>query len=338
MATLNNNYITLADLANELKDDGDVVSDIIEILKDTNPILDDIPWVQCNNGTKHLTTSRSGIPTATWRKLYQGVMPQKAANTQVEDTCGMLEAWSEVDSKLLEISGNGAQVRMNEAHAFIEGMNRQQAETIFYGNTAVNPERFMGFAPRFSDKSAENGGQIIDAGGTGSDNTSIWMIVWGPRTSHGIYPKNLKSGLTREDKGKTTKELPDGSLFDVHREKFNWECGLTVRDWRYVVRVANIDVSEMIAGNIDMFALLRKGYWKLKQRQIAGGKACIYANADVLEALDAQCTPTAATSSTSSSGNVRLRYTEVEGKEVMSYRGMPIRESDALLSTEARVV
>jgi hypothetical protein len=57
----------------------------------------------------------------------------------------------------------------------------------------------------------------------------------------------------------------------------------------------------------------------------------------VLEAIDAQTTPTINTAATTSSGNVRLSVKEVEGKEVMSYRGMPLRECDALLNTEALV-
>lgn len=337
MATLNNNYPTLADLAKQMDGQGRVVSDIVEILNDTNPILMDMPFFEANNGTKHLTTIRSGIPTATWRKLYQGVQPTKGTTTQVEDTCGMLETWSEVDAKLVELSKNPGQFRLNEARAFIEGMNRQMATALFYGNTETDPEQIMGLAPRFDSLSADNAEQIIDAGGSGSDNTSIWMVVWGDRTCHGIYPEGSKAGLSREDKGKTTKEVSDGSLYDVFREKFVWDCGLSVRDWRYVVRIANIDSSNMIAGSVDMFGLLRQGFWKLKQRQIAGGRAAIYCNSDVCEALDAQATPTVATSTTTSSGNVRYAVDEISGKEIMTYRGMPIRETDALVNTEARV-
>jgi len=298
----------------------------------------DMPCFETKNGTKHLTTVRSGIPTATWRRLYQGVQPSKATNTQVEDACGMLEGWSEVDSKLIDLSGNPARFRLNEARAHIEGMNRQMATALFYGNTDTDPEQFHGLAPRFDALTgAENSTQVVDGGGSSGANTSIWMVVWGERTCHGIYPKGSNAGLGREDKGKTTKEVSDGSLYDVHREKFLWDCGLSVRDWHYIVRIENVDVAAMLAGSTDMMALLRKGYWKLKQRQISGGRAAIYANADVLEARDAQTTPTINTGATTTSGNVRLKTSEVERREVISYRGMPLRECDALLNTEADV-
>lgn len=343
MATLSVDYPTLADLAKQMDGKGNVVSDIIEMLVDTNLVLQDIPWYPCNNGTKHLTSIRSGIPEATWRRLYQGVQPQKATNVQVEDTCGMLEAWSEIDSKLVEMSKNPAQFRMNEAMAFIEGMNQQMATALFYGNTKTDPEQFMGLAPRFDDLSADNGAQIIDGGGTGSDNTSIWMVVWGSRTAHGIYPDSSDAGLKREDLGKQVKETTasatvDGGIYHVHREKFTWDCGLSVRDWRYIVRIANIDVSNMQAGTVDLFGLLRQGYWQLYQRRVGAGRAAIYCNTDVCEALDAQTTPTVATGATqATAGYQRLTRAEVDGKEVMSYRNMPIRECDAILNTEARV-
>jgi hypothetical protein len=330
-------YPTLLDLAKQSDYQGNVVGDIIEMLADTNPILQDIPFMECNNGTKHLTTIRSGIPQATFRRLYQGVQPQKGETTQVEDTCGMLEAWSEVDSKLVELSNNPRQFRMNEATAFIEGMNQQMADALFYGNTDTDPEKFMGLTYRFNSLGAENGGQIVDAGGTGADNTSMWMVVWGPRTVHGLYPKGSKAGLSRDDKGKSTKEVSDGSLYDVFREKFTWDTGVSVRDWRYIVRIANIDVSNVAAGSVDLLGFLRQGYWKLKQRQIAGGRAAIYANSDICEALDAQTTPTLAASGTTASGNIRLARSEADGKEVMSYRGMPVRETDALNIDEVRV-
>lgn len=338
MATLSNNYPTLADLAKQMEGN-DVTSDIIEILNETNPILMDMPFYECNQGTKHLTTIRSGLPSGTWRRLYQGVQPQKGTVTQVEDTTGMLEAWSEIDAKLVDISGNPGRFRMNEANAFLEGMNRDMATALFYGNTDSDPEQFDGLAPRFNDLNADNGSQIVDAGGSSSDNTSIWFVVWSERTVHGIYPKGSKAGLSREDKGKTTKEKSDGSLFDVFREKFTWDCGLSVRDWRYVARIANIDMSDMIAdptdidgnGN-DLYHFMRKAYYALKQRQVPGGRAAIYCNSDVLEALDAL-----GTNGGGSDNFVRLKPMEVQGKEIMSYRGIPIYETDALVNTEDAV-
>jgi hypothetical protein len=332
MATIGNTYLTLADLYKTQDGMGRVVSDIIEILAQVNPVLQDMMAQECNDGTKHLTTIRTGLPSGTWRRLYQFVQPSKSTNKQVHDTTGMLEAWSEVDSKLVKLSKNPGQFRLNEATSFIEGLSQQVATAIFYGNTDTDPEQFMGLAPRFNSLAAENGKQIVNAAGAGGDNTSIWFIVWGDRTCHALYPQSSMAGLSRTDLGEETKHDANGGLMRVMREQYTWDMGLSVRDWRYVSRIANIDVSLMEAGSVKLYDFMRAAYYKLQQRRIAGGRAAIYCNRGVLEALDKLATNAGATDSF-----IRLKTTEIEGKEVQTYRGIPVRETDALLNNETVV-
>ena len=334
MATVGNTYLTLADLFKR-KDPNNQVAQIIEMLHEFNPMLEDAPVRECNNGTKHLTTVRTGLPDVTWRLLYRGVNPGKSTTRQVEDTTGMMEAWSEVDSRLIELSGDPGAVRLSEATAFIEAMNQEAMQTLLYGNTNVAPEEFLGLAPRFNSLSAENGSQIVDAGGTGSDNTSIWFVVWGENTCHLLYPKGTQAGLQREDKGKTTKEVSDGSMYDVHREKFSWSVGLSVRDWRYVARVANIDVSDLsvdASTGANLFRQMTTAYYRLRQRRASGGRAAIYCNTAIKEFLHQQ-----ALAANSAAAFLRLKEAR-EGEEIMTFLGMPVRETDAILTTEARVV
>lgn len=331
MPAMGNTYLGIADLYKQT-DEKDNIADIIEMLAQVNPMLEDMIVEECNDGTTHLTTMRTGIPSGTFRKLYQAVQPTKSTTKQIRDATGMMENWSEIDAKLVDLAPNPAKFRLNEAAAFIEGLSQTMASRVIYGNTQGSPEEFLGLAPRYASKAAENGGQIIDAGGTGSDNTSIWMVVWGERTCHGLYPRGSKAGLQRDDKGMVTKDTGAG-VYDVYREKFSWDLGLSLRDWRYVSRVANIDVSDMQAGTVKLYDFMRKAYYALYQRRINGGRAAIYCNRDVLEALDALSTNGGSTDSF-----VRLKPMEIEGKEVMTYRGIPIREMDAILNTEARVV
>jgi hypothetical protein len=331
MALIGQTYLSLLDVHRRTQ--GDNIADIIELLAQVNPILQDMIVIEANDGATNLTTMRSGIPEGTFRKLYQGVQPQKSSVMQVRDTAGMIENWSEIDAKLVDISPNAAKLRLTEATAFIEGLSQTMANRIFYGSTVAEPSEFLGLAPRFNSLTAPNGKQIVDAGGTGNANTSIWFLVWGDRTVHGFYPRGSKAGLQREDKGKTTKTLADGSVYDVYREKFAWDLGLSVRDWRYVSRIANIDVDDMAAGDVKLYDFMRKAYYSLQQRRVAAGRPAIYCNRDVMEALDAL-----ATNAGASDSFVRLKPKEIEGEEVLTYRGIPIRETDALLNTEARVV
>ncbi|WP_349355972.1 major capsid protein, partial [Escherichia coli] len=193
------------------------VDKIIELLGQTNPILQDMPFVEGNLPTGHRTTIRSGLPSATWRLLNYGVQPSKSTTVQVTDSVGMLETYAEVDKSLADLNGNTAEFRLSEDRAFIEAMNQQMAQTLFYGDSSVNPQQFMGLSSRYSSLSAGNAQNIIDAGGTGTDNTSIWLVVWGENTVHGIFPKGQKAGIQMEDKGQVTLEDANGGKYEGYR-------------------------------------------------------------------------------------------------------------------------
>ena len=334
MATVGNRFFNLADTYRQSPDNQGVV-DIIEMLMRFNPALNDAHVGECNMGHQHLTSIRTGLPKPTWRKLYQAVQPTKGTTAQVKDATGMAEAWCEIEAKLVDMSKNPAMYRMDQAEAHIQGMSNEVEENIWYGDQTSRPEAFTGLAPRFSSRTAGNGGQIIDAGGTGSDNTSIWFVTWGEQFAKLLYPEGSMAGLRREDKGKQTKEVssPVDGLYDVYREKFSWDIGLTLSDYRGIVRLANIDVSDLEAdpadGGADLYKFMINAYHKLKNPGMGMGRRVIYCNETVLTYLDHQARE---------SKNVRYALREVEGKEVLSFRGIPIHRADALLETEARVV
>lgn len=332
MATLGASYVDLIDIYKQQDGAGNFVP-VIEMLTEMNPILDDAIAVECNKGTTHLHTVRSGLPAVTWGKLYQGIPNEKGRTAQVEDTTGFVEGLSTVDKRLLDLSGNPGAVRLSEATAYLESMSNEAANKVFYGNSASDPDQFMGLAPRFNSLSAPNGGQIIDAGGTGSVNTSIWFVTWGDMQCNLLYPKGTQAGVQREDMGQQRVLDGSGNAYYAMEEKFTWHLGMSVKDWRYVSRIANIDTAALAAGTVTLYDFMRKAYYKLQNRRVAGGKLAIYCNRDVLEALDAL-----ATNAGASDSFIRLKPMEIEGKEVMTYRGIPIRESDAILNTEARVV
>lgn len=335
MSTIGSTYHDLIDKLKRESSTGQVAA-IIELLMQTNGILDDAMVQQCNQGMSHLTTVRTGLPSVTWGQLYKGIVQSRSTTQQVEDTTGFLEGLSTIDKRLLDLSPNRAATRLSEAEGFLESLSQTMASTLIYGNTATDTDRFTGLAPRFNDTAAVNGGQIVDAGGTGSDNTSIWMVTWSDNACHMLTPKGIPGGIQRSDKGEQRVLDEDGNPYYVEEEMFTWHNGLTVRDWRQVVRVANIDVSDLQAGSVDIYKFLRQGYWKWRKINDSArqkSRMAIYCNADVLEALDADSTPTSSTTASF----VRIKPMEVEGKEVMGYRGIPIRQVDAITTTEAQV-
>ena len=328
MATLSTTNPTLADVAKRQDPDGKIDT-IVELLSETNECLEDMTFLEGNLPTGHRTTIRSGLPSSTWRKLNYGVQPSKSTTVQVTDTAGLLEAYAEVDKALADLNGNSASFRLSEDRAFLESMNQTMASTLFYGDTGTDPEKFMGLAPRYSSTSAESGDNIIVGGGSGSDNTSIWLVVWGPNTAHGIYPKGSQAGLKHQDLGEVTLEDAASGKYQGYRTHYKWDIGVTLRDWRYVVRIPNIDVSNLTkdaSSGADLVDLMVQAVEKVPNLGL--GRATFYGNRTVSSILRRQIT---------NANNVRIGMDEVAGKRVMTFDGIPFRRNDAITNAEAVV-
>lgn len=333
MTTLAVTNPTLMDLARVTDPDGRIAS-VVEILNQTNEILDDIVFVQGNLPTGNRTTIRSGLPAPTWRKLYGGVQPNKGQTVQVTDTTGMLEAYAEVDKALADLNGNTQAFRLVEDRAHIEGIGQELASALFYANEATTPEKFTGFAPRFNSTTAANGENIILGGSLSgqTDNASIWLVVWGETTVHGIIPKGSVAGMQVEDKGQVTIENADGNggRMEAYRTHYRLDAGLTVRDWRYVVRIPNIDKS-LLAGDLSTGADIADLMIQAVERipNLNAGRPVFYVPRVVRTTFRRQIIKKVA--------NSTLSMEDIAGRQVVMFDGIPVRRVDALSADEARV-
>ncbi len=329
MSTIGTAAVTLADWQKRVGPDNKI-GKVIPLLSQMNQVLDDMKFMQGNLPTGHRTIVSTGLPETTWRQLNYGVQPSKSTTMPVTDTCGMLEAYSEIDKAIADLNGNTAEFRLSEDKPFLEAMAQNMARTLFYGNTALNPERFMGLAPRYSTRSAsvaQTAQNVIHGGGSGSDNTSIWLVVWGDESVHGIVPKGSDVGLNHKDLGEQTLIDAAGGKYQGYRTHYKWDAGLTVRDWRYVVRIANIDVSDLAGGSpADLIKLMIMATHRVPN--LTAGTPVFYTNRDVRQWLDIQALTKAA---------YQITLDTVGGKPQTSFLGIPIRKVDQILSTEAVV-
>lgn len=343
MATIGNSFMGLADMYRSTDQHRNVVP-VIEALNILNPLMEDAVMIEANQGTKHLSTIRTGLPAVAWGRLYQGIPQSKSTKQQVEDTTGFVEGLSTVDERLLEISKDPAALRMSEAESFLESMSQDVTTNFFYSDTATTPERFKGLGARYSQLGGQGAGaQIVDAGGTGNDNMSVWFVTWGDNQTSLIYPEGTQAGIRRQDMGRQRVYDDLNNPYYVKEEMFRQHVGVRVGDWRFNARVANISLAAVQAGSLDLWKYLRQAYYKLQTRRngrvgnggmVTAGKTVMYANRTILEYLDALST-------NSGTSDNRIRITnpkDIEGGEVVTYRNMPIRETDSLIQAEARVV
>ena len=334
MAAIDSNNPTLLDLA-RMKDPNGSPAKIIELLNKRVDVLQDITFMEGNLDTGHRSTVRTGLPEPTFTRLYQRVQPTKGSTVQVEDTCAIMEDYSEIAKNLADISNNKAAYRLAEDAAHIEGFYQKTANAIFYDDEEVNPERMTGLAPRYNLTTADNGENILDGAGSGSDNASIWLVVWGPNTCHGIVPKGMSSGLEMKDLGEQTSETSDG-LMQVYRTYFRMAAGLVLKDWRYVVRIANIDRSDLsttwtsgaFSSGADITSLMFQATRQVPN--LSAGRPVFY--------MDRSIETTMFQQASAKTGESTLQVQNVGGQVLTTFLGIPIRRVDALAADEAHVL
>lgn len=338
MATLSSTALTLADWAKRIDPEGRVPV-VAELLSQSNEILEDCMFKEGNLPTGERVVIRTGLPTVYWRALNQGIPNSKSTTAQVDEACGILEARSEVDKDLAMLNGNTAQFRLSEDTAFLEAMNQTQATTLFYGNPGTDPKQFLGLAARYSSLSGGNAQNILSAGGSSSDNTSIYLVVWGDNTVYCPFPKGSKAGLIHEDLGEQTVYNADGTRMQAYATRYQWKNGLVVKDWRYVVRICNIDVSDLIAQTGTQAANVSTAIIKLMARALyripnmSMGRAAFYMNRTVHSGL-----ALAALDKSQYVLKIEQGLTQFgQPNSWLSFLGVPLRRVDAILNTEAVV-
>lgn len=347
MAVQASGVTTLVDLLSTL-DPGGKQLDIAEVLTQQNEVLEDMTWMEGNTVTGHKDAVRTSKPTPSFRAINEGVPITKAGTTQIEETAAMLEDFSQVDRELAILSGDVNNYRLRQATPHVQGMADKMAQTLFYGNAAANPKEFTGLAPRFNTLNTSKSlaaGQVIDAGGTGSDLRSIWLVGWSENTVTGIYPKNTRGGLDHEDvtnaSGEGAHGFPaaavlqdaNGNNYMGYRDHWIWRCGLMVKDWRYVVRIANIDVTALtldISTGPDLADLMIQAVELIEN--LNGVRPAFYVPRSISSYFRRQV---------QKGKNNNLAYSEgssaVAGKKLLTFDEVPVRRTDALETSEAEV-
>jgi len=321
---------TLIDLANLTMPNGALAKDIVELLGQNNQIWDEATIIEGNDGAGHKSATRTGLPSGTWRKLYGGVAETKAKTALVRDSAGMLEQYATIDASLAKLAGGSAAWRMTQESAHREAMNQDVASTFIYGDTDIYPERFHGLVPRFNSTTADNGSNVIKGSSNDTDNTSIYIVGWHPTTCHFFFPNGSAGGLDMRDLGEQTVYDASGNPFQAIRTHYKWDIGLAVPDWRYVVRICNIEVSDLVknaASGDDLVDLLIQGVERMPT-DFRRTRPAIYVNQTISSYLRRQI---------SNKSNVLLSLDQVGGKSVMNFDGIPIRRLDKITNAESAV-
>jgi len=234
---------------------------VVELLSTKRPWLRYLPFKQGNLPNGEQFTVRTSEPTGSWREANQGVAPEKSTTAQATIECGHLESYSETDQKIYNLPGNGPAYRATEDAAFVRGLGKTIADTIVYGNAEKTPASFNGIMRYYTGNGASRQ-NIISAGGTGTDNASVLLCSFAEDELCGVYPQNGMMPRATASKGVPPDEGAGSSIRDfalrisatvggdsfsanrkipVYTTQYVIQMGICLKDWRSVVRIANID-------------------------------------------------------------------------------------------------
>jgi hypothetical protein len=330
--------MTLADLAQTFGNGQEAIRILVNYMSQQTALAEDIMWRPTNKDTDYIFRVENALPAVSFRSINEGVFPTRGSATNITETCSLLESTFVIDKELMEISPDKEIYRLEQAQGHLEAFTQKFAEEVWYGNRAGDARGLQGLSERYSNMAGPAAEQIIDAGGTGTDNASIWIVSHGDRSFHGIYPKNTRAGFEhvagqkQDISDKFDASTGQTSTYEGYLDRFKWRFGIALIDWRQVVRIANIDVSALATAgtasdtSADLLLLMTRAANRLNN--ISTGKISIYMNRTVKEAWEVQLLK---------KQNLALTFDSATGKIVTGFHGWPIKVDDMLLNAEERV-
>jgi hypothetical protein len=185
----------------------------------------------------------------------------------------------------------GSQVTVSHELSTLGQCGPDALRQVLYGNHFANPQEMTGLAQRY-DTHEPNAVNVLDAGGF-VGLCSAWLLGWGPRTICMVSP-------------------------DGDPPSLGGECCVAVMDWRYAVRIANIDAT---SPEFDARSWLSQAALRIPSvRCNESLRPIFYINRDVQARLKDYGPGDPLVSS-----------------DLSAFRGIPIRVVDELRSDEARV-
>lgn len=343
MATKGNTVLTYRDLVAGRKGDGSFDSDIVELMVDQNPILDDIVITEANDGSSNKTTIRTGLPSVAWTGFYEGVQASHGSKKQVRNTSGRIKTKIEVDKDLWDQAPDKNALLLDEVSSHSEAMMSEMADCLFYGNVDSEPRKFNGLVNFYGQLQAASSTDdrvarhyVFDGMSPTQASEaalrSIWLVGWGQKSLRCFYPQRSQGGLRKGEWKPVDVEdgITTGATLEVYRQYMTWELGLDVRDYRYGGRIANVQADEMFdtTGVPNYIELLQQLVTRVHD---SGVRQAFYMDKIVLEAMQVWF-------SRKTMGNA-ITYENVQQRlgKVPHIFGIPVRYCDALNTNETKV-
>jgi hypothetical protein len=223
---------------------------IIDAASSENAFLLDAPNIACNSGEVHKVTFYDTLPKAELQGYNIGVGSNTSQVQGKTEGIAKLGIYSAVDKSLAEAGGNARQIYNFEARTHIEGMGRQMADIILYGNKNKTPLSIDGLATRYRKKKSPYFIPFKELTAKADNITSLYICALGPKNLHLLHNPNSGSiGVKREDRGYQDWVVTSGTdgakRLLCHVDFFSAHFGLAVEHPDSVYCIGNIPTTGM---------------------------------------------------------------------------------------------
>lgn len=322
--------------------DGKNMARIIQVMNyfGIDDFFADWPAIEASHGLKHKVSRTVNVPASTRQAFDAGVRPNVTHTQAVwEDVCLFAQRRSIHDKRLDTLSPSGKTQKLQmEDDSHRRALGKDVVYNILNDTVVSGSEHINGLLSRLDTISGNNMANVVSAGFTTGGSTTTRMIIAELNPNDGaylIYPPsgmvNGAFGIYEQDKGKEPIPDPNDSLairYDYVAIFEAW-LGMAVGNNLKIGCMANINPTYGGTGAIDddFFDKLNA---LLAVLDIDYSRARIYIN----RGLGAQFT-----NYSRKKNNINWPTTELFGKKVKDYMGIPIRELDnkILLNTLAVV-
>lgn len=231
-----------------------------ETLTENNPLLFDLAIQPANGILSDQGSRETSLPTPQIINVGAGHISSTVRWDTFKENISIFVDRADIPKHVLDLQPDKAAYRSKVENRHMEGFGQGVTNHMFYGTSVATPEKFDGLSVRYNTPDATDPTNpssssadafVFDAGGSGSDTMSIFLIQHGLDKLKGITPINdpmmgiekVDSGLVYEETDSSYTAVDARASRQTWRTEFEWKIGLSVVDMRAVARIRNIETA-----------------------------------------------------------------------------------------------
>lgn len=229
-----------------------------ETLTEDSPFLFDLQLESATGILSNQGSREISLPTPQIIKVGEGHVSSTVRWDNFTENISIFKDRASIPKDVYDLKPDKIAYRAKIEDRHMAGFGQGVTNHFFYGTSVATPEKFDGLDVRYSvpdstdptnPSSSSADPFVFDAGGSGGDTMSVWMIQQETDKFNGITPVNDPlMGIEKRDTGLVYAVTNDSyTAVDSRKEReelrteFAWKIGLNIPDQRSVARIRNIE-------------------------------------------------------------------------------------------------